>query len=1039
MNNTINARFTRMIARTIMLIAVFFCGLGTIQAQTTQFTYQGRLTDGGSPANGSYDLQVKLFDALTAGNQIGTTNSLNGVTVIGGVFTVTLDFGAVAFSGANRWAEISARPAGNGAFITLSPRQAVTSTPYAIKSLNAASADNLSAACTGCVTDVQVASVAGSKVTGAIPAAAIPAGSANYIQNATTQQANSNFNISGNGIVGGAIGVGVTTPNFPLSFPNTLGNKIALWGQSGANYGLGIQSSLLQLYTDNIAADIAFGFGSSAAFTETMRIRGNGNLLFAQGGNRTISIAPTTQNVDGNSLTIAGGSAQQSGPQAKGGGHLFLTGGLGYGSTAANAGGSVFVYPGLGTGVAPLAGNVVLGHDGSTAKGNVGVGTFAPTTKFQVNGGKMSIFSTDGGYGQLQIAQPNNGATDEATLTLSTGLTAFGNPVTAANSWGIGAGAFGLGGAKLVIGYGTQGPNFGAKLTIKNNGNVGIGITEPTAKLEVVGDIRSGALRQELTGSSPNVIGGFLGTGSGGAAPGNRVDPGVVGATIGGGGYYGELREPVSNEIITTGDSSNQVRNFFGTVGGGLRNVAGGYFSTVTGGYNNGTYENSAAIGGGDNNVASGYAATVPGGSNNVARGSNSFAAGQKAWAAHNGVFVWSDSSSNEYFESTDNNQFLIRVTGGVGIGTNYPAPGKVSILSNSGNAGQLQIGNPTSDGEATIGFLTRITGTGFGTAPSFGNQWYIGAGAYGTGGEKFALGRSFPGNVGSVITLQKDGSVGIGTDSPAVGYRLDVNGKLRATGFNGQCTSIFAGNGRCDQDIAETFATQQKTMPGDVVALIPHDNDKPTVRKAPRAYDDHLVGVVSTSPGLVFDEGETHLSGGDSKPNFITSNKTVVAVVGRAPVKFTLENGAINVGDPLTSSATVPGAAMKAKQAGKIIGYALESSAKAKEGKLLMWLQVGHYVPPAALARLRKSGASAQNLAAMNVQVEQQVAAQVQARTAELEQQIAELKSQRESNTKEEIMTLKAENEALSARLAALEQLMQQLKEQAEKQPKQQ
>ena len=46
-------------------------------AQSTAFTYQGRLTNGGSPANGIYDMQFALFDNLTAGTQIGTTQTIN--------------------------------------------------------------------------------------------------------------------------------------------------------------------------------------------------------------------------------------------------------------------------------------------------------------------------------------------------------------------------------------------------------------------------------------------------------------------------------------------------------------------------------------------------------------------------------------------------------------------------------------------------------------------------------------------------------------------------------------------------------------------------------------------------------------------------------------------------------------------------------------------------------------------------------------------------------------------------------------------------
>src|SRR5947209_20321245 len=36
------------------------------------FTYQGRLNNNGSPADGQYDLQFTLYDALSAGNVVGT-------------------------------------------------------------------------------------------------------------------------------------------------------------------------------------------------------------------------------------------------------------------------------------------------------------------------------------------------------------------------------------------------------------------------------------------------------------------------------------------------------------------------------------------------------------------------------------------------------------------------------------------------------------------------------------------------------------------------------------------------------------------------------------------------------------------------------------------------------------------------------------------------------------------------------------------------------------------------------------------------------
>src|SRR5437867_8647350 len=109
-------------------------------AQTSSFIYQGRLTDGGTAANGNYDLQFALFDSLSGGAQVGSTQTINTVPVSNGVFTVSLDFGANSFPGANRFLEISARPTG-GSFTLLTPRQQVTSTPYAIRSANASSAD----------------------------------------------------------------------------------------------------------------------------------------------------------------------------------------------------------------------------------------------------------------------------------------------------------------------------------------------------------------------------------------------------------------------------------------------------------------------------------------------------------------------------------------------------------------------------------------------------------------------------------------------------------------------------------------------------------------------------------------------------------------------------------------------------------------------------------------------------------------------------------------------------------------------------------
>lgn len=72
------------------------------------------------------------------------------------------------------------------------------------------------------------------------------------------------------------VGIGTTTPGFPLNFATTTGDKISLYGNSGSHYGFGIQGGLLQIHSDAAAANIVFGYGSSSSFTERMRIINSG-------------------------------------------------------------------------------------------------------------------------------------------------------------------------------------------------------------------------------------------------------------------------------------------------------------------------------------------------------------------------------------------------------------------------------------------------------------------------------------------------------------------------------------------------------------------------------------------------------------------------------------------------------------------------------------------------------------------------------------------------------------------------------------------
>src|SRR5262245_11158873 len=133
-----------MLQRLILVLLtslIVSLSLVAAQAQPNSFTYQGKLNDNGSPANGNYDLKFALFDSGAGVIEVRPTQTLTNVSVAGGLFTVTLDFGPTAFVGPARFLEISARPNGGGAFTLLTPRQQVTSAPYAVRSSASGGAD----------------------------------------------------------------------------------------------------------------------------------------------------------------------------------------------------------------------------------------------------------------------------------------------------------------------------------------------------------------------------------------------------------------------------------------------------------------------------------------------------------------------------------------------------------------------------------------------------------------------------------------------------------------------------------------------------------------------------------------------------------------------------------------------------------------------------------------------------------------------------------------------------------------------------------
>lgn len=133
------------IARFILLIVVnLLAATGPLAAQITAFTYQGRLTDNGAPANGIYDLRFTIYDSASGGEAVAGSVTNTALGVSNGLFTVTLDFGTGIFDGSSRWLDTGARTNGAADFTMLDPRQLLTPAPTAIFATTAATALNIS-------------------------------------------------------------------------------------------------------------------------------------------------------------------------------------------------------------------------------------------------------------------------------------------------------------------------------------------------------------------------------------------------------------------------------------------------------------------------------------------------------------------------------------------------------------------------------------------------------------------------------------------------------------------------------------------------------------------------------------------------------------------------------------------------------------------------------------------------------------------------------------------------------------------------------
>ncbi len=154
--------------------------------------------------------------------------------------------------------------------------------------------------------------------------------------------------------------------------------------------------------------------------------------------------------------------------------------------------------------------------------------------------------------------------------------------------------------------------------------------------------------------------------------------------------------------------------------------------------------------------------------------------------------------------------------------------------------------------------------------------------------------------------------------------------------------------------DFAEMFPSPDALVPGEVVVF--GTGREQMTRSTGKKYDDRIAGIVSTRPGFLAGEWR--------------DGEYPVALAGRVPTFVSSENGAIKVGDPLTTSSK-PGYAMKATQPGPIVGYAMEDHASG-DGSIIVFVRASYYdgastnVAPAADTAI--SGLASSTVATLDI-----------------------------------------------------------------------
>jgi hypothetical protein len=679
-------------------------------AQGTAFTYQGQLTSGGSPANGNYDFTFALFNTNnTSGGQVGGTITQTNLGVTNGLFSTTLDFGAV-FAGDATWLAIEVRTNGGSTFTALNPLQPLTPTPYAIYASGAGTAASANA-------------VAGSNIVGTVPLAQLPAG---LVTNTETGVALSGT-FSGNGA--NVTNVNAVSLNGlkATSFWQLGGN---LGTTPGVNYVGTADNQPLEMHVNGMRG-LRLEFGGVSSTIGGSIPNGAPNVV---GGSPVNFVTPGTVGcfIGGGGATNYNGSAlahsigAYSDFSVIGGGVLNTIQASSGESTIGGGAGNIIQASSVESTIGGGGGNIIQTNSPYSFIGGGG-GNVAANEYATVSGGDYNTNLANGGtiaggqnnavgnYDQPTVGGGNENAADGSYATVGGGLfnLASGNYTTVVGgnaNEALAIGAFvGGGGDDGVTAINANIAYGGGSVVVGGVNNAAGGLDSiiggglGNTVDESFSTVGGGYYNQILTNSPYSFIGGGLNNVASGDENnfGTLVIVGGDGNVIASNSWNSAIVGGEANQIglsshhsFIGGGLGNQSANGYGTVGGGNSNTNLGFAGTIAGGQNNVAGNNfQPAVGGGFGNQAAGHYATVPGGFKNLASGEYSFAAGYQAQATKQGSFAWGD-SSGATTTTFANNQFMARASGGfvflTGTGASPTAYG-------SGTAGAALAANGTS------------------------------------------------------------------------------------------------------------------------------------------------------------------------------------------------------------------------------------------------------------------------------------------------------------------------------------------------------